>query len=85
MRKSMMIAVGLAMVLGLAAVQAWADAGDAAKGGEADKAAKQPATQPASDAEIAKLIGQLGSATLAERAAAQKSLVKIGHPAGLVQ
>lgn len=68
MRNSMMIAVGMGMVLGLAAAWAWGDEGGAA-------------TKQSNPAEIARLIEQLGGKTAAEREAAQDALEKIGEPA----
>jgi len=59
---------------------------EALAGGNADKGATQPAAQAApstssGQAEIDRLIRQLGSEEFAEREAAQKALVEIGLPA----
>lgn len=94
MRKSMMTVIGLGMALGLAAAWARADAPGTAKGGAADEAAatqavtrpaaqsaSAPQTQPASAAEIARLIWHLGAESFKAREAAQQELVKIGWPA----
>jgi len=88
MRKSMMIAAGLGMVLALAATRAWADAGGG-KSGEATippatseaAAATKPSPKQATDARIARLIEQLGSDKFAEREAAAKALIEMGEPA----